>query len=81
MNSQTVFITGASSSIGEACAIKFAQQGYNLILNARRADKLETLKQELEEQYKSKILLLPFDGYYTKFTNLNVHYHLRLENF
>lgn len=46
MNSQTVFITGASSGIGEACAIKFAQQGYNLILNSRRADKLETLKQE-----------------------------------
>ncbi len=61
MNSQTVFITGASSGIGEACAIKFAQQGYNLILNARRTDKLETLKQELEAQYKSQILLLPFD--------------------
>lgn len=61
MNSQTIFITGASSGIGEACAIKFAQQGYNLILNARRADKLETLKQELEAQYKSQILLLPFD--------------------
>lgn len=41
-------ITGATSGIGEACARKFAEGGYNLILTARRADKLEAIKQELE---------------------------------
>lgn len=41
-------ITGATSGIGEACARKFAEGGYNLILTARRADKLESIKQELE---------------------------------
>ena len=42
------FITGASSGIGAACARKFAQNGYNLILNARSIDKLLAIKEELE---------------------------------
>jgi len=41
-------ITGATSGIGEACAHKFAQGGYNLILTGRRADKLDALKQQLQ---------------------------------
>ena len=41
------FITGATSGIGEACARKFAEGGYDLILTARRADKLAEIKQEL----------------------------------
>ena len=61
MNKKLVFITGASSGIGEACARKFAANGYRLILNARSIDKLETLKVELQTQYGSDILLLPFD--------------------
>ncbi|MBQ4032497.1 MAG: SDR family NAD(P)-dependent oxidoreductase, partial [Paludibacteraceae bacterium] len=58
---KTVFITGASSGIGEACAVKFASQGYNLIINARSADKLEALKSRLEAEYKCMIVVLPFD--------------------
>ena len=56
-----VFITGASSGIGAACAHKFAQKGYNLILNARSTDKLQSLKTELESTYSVAIHLLPFD--------------------
>lgn len=56
-----VFITGATSGFGEACAHKFAQNNYDLILNGRRVERLEALKQKLEEQYKVSCYLLPFD--------------------
>ena len=44
MEAKIVFITGASSGIGEGCARKFAREGWNLILNARTVSKLEELK-------------------------------------
>jgi 3-hydroxy acid dehydrogenase / malonic semialdehyde reductase len=56
-----VFITGATSGFGEACAYKFAQNNYDLILNGRRAVRLEKLKKKLEEEYKITCYLLPFD--------------------
>lgn len=56
-----VFITGASSGIGAACARKFAANGCSLILNARSVDKLQQLKDELQTQYGGDIILLPFD--------------------
>lgn len=55
------FITGASSGIGAACARKFAQGGYTLLLNARSIDKLQALKTELETTYGIDVELLPFD--------------------
>lgn len=59
--SKIVFITGASSGIGAACARKFAQGGYTLLLNARSVDKLQALKSELETAYGIDVVLLPFD--------------------
>ena len=59
--SKIAFITGASSGIGAACARKFAEGGYTLLLNARSVDKLQALKTELENAYGTDILLLPFD--------------------
>jgi len=56
-----VFITGATAGIGRATAITFAANGYRLLLNGRRIEKLEALKQQLVEQYQSDVLLLPFD--------------------
>lgn len=55
------FITGASSGIGAACARKFAQGGYTLLLNARSVDKLQALQTELETAYGIDVVLLPFD--------------------
>ena len=56
-----VFITGATSGIGRACAEKFAANGDNLIINGRRKERLEELKTQLEEKYKVDILCAPFD--------------------
>ena len=47
-------ITGASSGIGRDIARELAKRGYNLILVARDMEKLQELKKEFEEQYKSK---------------------------
>ena len=58
---QIAFITGASSGIGAACARKFAQGGYNLLLNARNTEKLQALQQELQTTYGVEVMLLPFD--------------------
>jgi NADP-dependent 3-hydroxy acid dehydrogenase YdfG len=56
-----VLVTGATSGIGRATAEIFAQHGYRLILTGRRLERLLALKNELEAQYHSDILLLPFD--------------------
>ena len=61
MEAKIVFITGASSGIGEGCARKFAKEGWNLILNARTVSKLEELKAELEKMYGVRVYILPFD--------------------
>lgn len=58
---KTVFITGATSGIGKACAEKFAANNYNLIITGRRAEKLETLKVTLENDYKINVTTLCFD--------------------
>ena len=46
-----IVITGASSGIGAALAIEFAQRGFNLALCARRTEKLTALKDSIESQY------------------------------
>ena len=45
---ETVFITGATSGFGEACARRFAQHGWNLVITGRREERLDQLAKELE---------------------------------
>jgi NADP-dependent 3-hydroxy acid dehydrogenase YdfG len=56
-----VVITGASSGIGEATAKKFAKNGDNLILLARRIEKLEHLKKEILSENDVNILIYKLD--------------------
>jgi len=54
-------ITGASTGIGLAIAQYFAQAGLNLILTARRREKLHQIKEELEDEYSVQVLVFDFD--------------------
>jgi uncharacterized protein len=58
---ENVLITGASGGIGEEFARKFAFNGYNVILVARNEDKLNALKQELENTTSSTVYILKAD--------------------
>jgi NAD(P)-dependent dehydrogenase (short-subunit alcohol dehydrogenase family) len=48
LEGRVVVVTGASSGIGEACAIIFARKGAKVVLAARRAERLEALVAKLE---------------------------------
>jgi serine 3-dehydrogenase len=51
LKGKIVFVTGASSGIGESAAQAFAAQGAKILMCARRADRLEKLAQTLEFEY------------------------------
>lgn len=58
---KTVLITGASSGIGYAFAEIYAKHSYNLILVARREEKLKELKENLEKRYNISVLVEQMD--------------------
>jgi len=58
---QNVLITGASAGIGKELARCFARNGYNLILVARSADKLQALADDLASEYKIEVYIEPAD--------------------
>lgn len=60
MQGKVVWITGASSGIGEAMAYVFAEAGAKLVLSARRADELERVKQSCKTSPEN-VLVLPLD--------------------
>lgn len=59
--SKTALITGASSGIGKELAIIHAQRGGNLVLVARRIDKLNALKLEIEKKYSVTVEVISKD--------------------
>jgi len=56
-----ILVTGASSGFGNAIARKFSAAGNDLIITGRRADRLETLAEELREKYSINVLVKVFD--------------------
>lgn len=61
LEGRTVFITGASSGIGEACAIGFAALGARLLLCARRIDRLSGVAERIARDHGTQIHLLALD--------------------
>lgn len=58
---RNVFITGASSGIGKAMAYSFGKNGDNLVLCARRLERLEEIKKDIEEKYAVKVYIYKLD--------------------
>jgi NADP-dependent 3-hydroxy acid dehydrogenase YdfG len=56
-----ICITGASSGFGEACARRFAEGGYDLIITGRRKGRLTELKESLEKKFDINVWVLAFD--------------------
>ena len=58
---KTVWITGASSGIGEACACRYASEGDRLILTSSSQDKLVEVARKCRTLGASEVLVLPYD--------------------
>ena len=61
MSHKTAIITGASSGIGKSCAQRFASEGWNVVLVARRGEKLAQLSRQIETEFKVKVDSLTLD--------------------
>ncbi len=70
LKNKTVCITGASSGIGTACAEEFAKLGCNLLLIARRKDRVDALAESLQKTH-------PIE---THSVQLDVRNHIEVEN-
>ncbi|MEI6047627.1 MAG: SDR family NAD(P)-dependent oxidoreductase [Bacteroidota bacterium] len=58
---KTIMVTGATAGFGKAIAVRFAKNGYNIIITGRRKERLDELGKELSAYRNIKILSLNFD--------------------
>ena len=70
ITAKTVLITGASSGIGKDLSYVYARNKYNLILVARRIDKLTEIKSDVENKYKIDVEIIELDLSLTKSADL-----------
>ncbi len=56
-----VLITGATSGIGEACAHKFAENSFNVIISGRRKERLQQVGEQLKELYGIDVFIVELD--------------------
>ena len=61
LKDRVVFITGASSGIGAACARAFAAEGARLLLAARRVDRIEAMEVDLLQAGAAAVHAFPLD--------------------
>ncbi len=58
---KTVVITGASAGIGSAFARLYAEKGHDLVLTARREDRLRERAERLAEEFNVEVMVVPLD--------------------
>lgn len=61
LKDKTVFITGASSGIGKACAYAFAEQGASLIISARRLEIVNEIANDIKNKFGVKVYTFKLD--------------------
>lgn len=61
LKNKIVFITGASSGIGKACAYQFAKDGAGLILSARRVNLVNQIADDIKERFDTQVLTFQLD--------------------
>lgn len=61
LQGKIAFITGASSGIGKACALAFAENGCNLIISARRTNLIEKLAEEIRSKFDVNVYAQKMD--------------------
>ena len=59
---KVVLVTGSRRGIGKATAIKFAENGYDVVINSRSGlEELNELKKEIENKYNVRVLIEQVD--------------------
>jgi len=61
LKGKIVFITGATSGIGKACAYAFAKEGANIIINARRLELLNEIADDIRKKHNVKVYSFKLD--------------------